>query len=390
MIGGDGVLDGPSLQGRVLVVDDDPANVALLERMLMAAGYEDVASTGHPTQVADALAATDPDLLLLDWHMRPASGADVLRALRADPRWAALPVIVVTADPDARLQALELEATDFLTKPFDHAEILLRVRNVLRVRALHRALQASNEELEQRVRERTLELEITNDRLREADALRRDFIAMASHEMRTPLTVIRGFSDHWQSRGFPSPDSAGEQSRALGRNVRRMEHLVHNLLLASRVETAGGRHRRRSFDLCDVVRSAVSGTVTSGHATVTCDVEDRFDGDPELLALVVGNLVSNAEQYGASPIEVVVRASPGGVDLTVADHGPGVPEEFVPRLFGRFAQATVGDRRTARGAGIGLWVSRHIVEMHGGRIGYESPPGGGARFLIRLPRLGQG
>ena len=372
-------------RGRVLVADDDPSNVSLLKRVLASAGYRDVHGIEDAGQLAGALYSLDPDLLLLDWHMAPASGADVLSALRADSRWSELPVIVVTADPDARLQSLELGATDFLTKPFDHAEILFRVRNVLRVRMLHRQVQAYNEQLERRIEDRTSELAEANQRLREAELVRRDFIAMASHEMRTPLTVIRGFIDLWAARGVPAPGTGAEQIEGMRRNVRRLEHLVHNLLLASRVETGGERHRRRTFEFREVLDAALLASVTTEPVQLTHDAHGLFQGDPELLTVVVTNLISNAERYGAPPIEIRTTTVPGGLELRLDDHGPGVPEEFIPLLFERFTQGTVGDRRTSQGAGLGLWVSHHIVEMHGGRLWYERAPCGGATFAFRLP-----
>lgn len=371
--------------GRVLVADDDPGNVLLLERVLKNGGYDDVHTTTDPGALPSRLRAVEPDLILLDWHMPPTNGADVLAALREDPRWSQVPVIVVTADVDARLQALELGATDFLTKPFDPAEILLRVRNVLRLRLLHQELEEANAALECRVDERTAELGAALEQLRKAEVVRRDFVAMASHEIRTPLTVIRGFVEVWNSRGLPDPDDAGLQLDAVRRNVQRMEHLVHNLLLASRVESGNERHRRRVFTCPEILDAAQLGTASTEPVSVSCEVDGRFEGDPELLRVALANLVSNADRYGDPPIEVRATKVPGGAAITVTDHGPGVPEEFAPRIFERFSQATAGDRRTAQGTGLGLWVARHIAELHGGRLSYERAPHGGASFTLRLP-----
>lgn len=367
------------------MADDDPANVALLERVLQSGGYEDVHSTTDPGELPSLLGSVEPDLVLLDWHMPPTSGADVLTALREDARWSQLPVIVVTSDVDVRLQALELGATDFLTKPFDHSEIFLRVRNALRVRLLHRQLEATNAALEQRVEERTKELAASNEDLRQAQIVRRDFVTMASHEMRTPLTVIRGFIELWNTRGLPDRDRAADQLGAMRRNVQRMEHLVHNLLLASRVESGNEGYRRRVFTCGEILDAALLGNASTEPVAATCDVEDELEGDPELLRVAVANLVANADRYGAPPIEVGATAVAGGVVIRVTDHGPGVPEDFEPRLFERFSQATSGDRRTAQGTGLGLWVTRYIAELHGGRLSYERAPHGGACFTIRLP-----
>lgn len=364
--------------------DDEPANAVLLDRILRRAGYGRVHTGGDPTQLASVLVAVDPDIILLDWHMPGFDGADVLGVLRSDTRWSRVPVIVLTADAGARLEALDLGATDFLTKPFDHTEILLRVRNALRTRRLHLELEATSEVLDRRVRDRTEDLRRANERLRQAEFVRRDFIAMASHEMRTPVTVIRGFVELWLHHGLPA-DGAAPQLGAMLRNVRRMEHLVKNLLLASRVESGADTHRRAVFEMPEILDPDLLLAFSEHPLDITCEVQGRFEGDPELLAHVVANLVSNASRYGAPPIEVRAAPVPGGAVVSVTDHGPGVDEAFLPALFERFTQATVGDRRTARGTGLGLWVSRQIVEMHGGRLWYEQEPATGAVFAFRLP-----
>jgi putative two-component system response regulator len=147
---------------RLLIVDDNAANVALLEQLLQQAGYSNVLSSGDPTAVADLCADWRPDLVLLDLHMPQLSGFEVLAALGdllGEP--VSLPVLVLTADatPDARHRALSQGARDFVTKPLDHAEVLLRVRNLLQTRHLQHRLQDQNLLLADAVRERTAELE---------------------------------------------------------------------------------------------------------------------------------------------------------------------------------------------------------------------------------------
>jgi putative two-component system response regulator len=147
---------------RILVVDDEEANVHALTRILRAAGYANVLSTTDPTAAPDLYRDQDPDAVLLDLHMPQLDGYGVLRQLReaAGPR-AYVPVLVLTGDysPEARRRALSAGAKDFLTKPFEVGEVLLRIRNLLETRYLHREITTQNQLLEQRVLERTVELE---------------------------------------------------------------------------------------------------------------------------------------------------------------------------------------------------------------------------------------
>jgi putative two-component system response regulator len=149
-------------RGRILVVDDQESNVLLLVRILRNAGYEDVASTTDPRAVPDLFSSFRPDIVLLDLHMPHLDGHQVMALLDPlIPHDAFLPVLVLTADvgPAARERSLSQGAKDFLTKPFDPTEVVLRVRNLLQTRFLHLALQRQNHVLEERVRERTMELE---------------------------------------------------------------------------------------------------------------------------------------------------------------------------------------------------------------------------------------
>jgi putative two-component system response regulator len=151
-------------QAKIFIIDDEMTNVRLLGRFLSTAGYENVAMTTDPRRAVSMFADDDPDLVLLDLHMPHPDGFETLTALReiTAPN-AFLPIVVLTADctSDAKRRALSMGATDFLSKPFDDVEVLLRIESVLRTRFLHRQLQNEKALLEERVRERTRLLERT-------------------------------------------------------------------------------------------------------------------------------------------------------------------------------------------------------------------------------------
>lgn len=146
---------------RILIVDDQDNNVTALSQILDRAGYAICISITDPAEALAKFAAIQPDLLLLDWHMEPLSGLEFIQELKNRvPRGELPPVLVLTADisPETRREALAIGATDFLSKPLDASEVLLRIRNLLQIRHLHRRLQDSRLELESQVRERTTEL----------------------------------------------------------------------------------------------------------------------------------------------------------------------------------------------------------------------------------------
>jgi putative two-component system response regulator len=143
----------------LLIVDDLEANVVLLERMLRSAGYTSVTSTTVPTEVSELHRKTHYDLILLDLQMPGMDGFQVMEKLKEIEADSYIPVLVITAQPSQKLHALEVGAKDFISKPFELAEVLARVSNMLEVRLLHKELHGANEYLEQRVKERTAELQ---------------------------------------------------------------------------------------------------------------------------------------------------------------------------------------------------------------------------------------
>ena len=146
------------LHGKILVVDDKEANILLLERMLRGAGYDSISTTMDPARVCELHRKNRYDLILLDLLMPGMNGFQVMESLKEIESGGYLPVLVITAQPDQKLHALEAGAKDFVSKPFELAEVLSRVHNMLEVRLLYKELHNYNDVLEQRVRERTAEL----------------------------------------------------------------------------------------------------------------------------------------------------------------------------------------------------------------------------------------
>ena len=152
---------------RILIVDDEPANVALLEDMLSDQSYVDVKSTTDSREVVELCSEFDPDLILLDLFMPHVDGFTILETLRGDRAEVFLPIIVLTADvnEETKLRALNLGATDFLNKPLDHIEVLLRIKNMLETRRIHQLLDNRRVALEDAVAARTSELRAAQAKL---------------------------------------------------------------------------------------------------------------------------------------------------------------------------------------------------------------------------------
>src|SRR5437867_11460613 len=195
--------DETPLTAKILVVDDEEANVRLLERLLLQAGYTNVQSTTDSRRVVALYTEFQPDLILLDLHMPYRDGFELLEDLeRLIPEGSYVPVLVLTADVtgEALRRALRAGAKDFLTKPFDAQEVMLRIRNLLQTRFLHRALQCRNQVLEERVQERTRQL-VQMEKLSAMGQL----LAGVAHELNNPLAVSGGRPPRSLSLPKPHP-----------------------------------------------------------------------------------------------------------------------------------------------------------------------------------------
>ena len=163
------------LAARILIVDDQDANVQLLEQLLQETGYANVTASTHPTEVAALHHDNAYDLILLDLNMPVMNGFEVMQALAADVNETYLPVIALTADPGHKLRALQAGAKDFISKPFDLVEVKTRIHNMLEVRLLYKRLTSYNHTLEKQVQVRTAELAQSEERYRRLAELASDW-----------------------------------------------------------------------------------------------------------------------------------------------------------------------------------------------------------------------
>jgi signal transduction histidine kinase len=271
----------------------------------------------------------------------------------------------------------------------------------LRNAALVEHLSEAREHLEQRVAERTAELEQMVGQLREAELrtrdavrMRNDFLAVAAHELRTPLATLElqvgRFEWHLSRPGDLQRAELADSTRALRRQVRRLTGLVDTVLTASGLAGQVVLARVEQLDMAAVVREVVAAAAAAPAARntpVTVLAEQPVVGlwDPVRLEQVVANLVSNALTYGVGrPVRVTVSAADGDAILEVSDQGPGIAPGHRERIFERFFRADVGG--VAGGLGLGLAVVRELVDAMKGVISVTSRPGSGTTFTIRLPR----
>ncbi len=234
-------------------------------------------------------------------------------------------------------------------------------------------------------------------RLKRLEKTRRDFVANVSHELKTPLAAILGFTEALEDGAARDPGTAGDFVSRIRRQARGMAGLVDDLLELSSLESAAVRLETAAVGARGLAEKVVEGFSPSASAKgqrITVSGSPHWGssvvGDESRLVQALGNLVDNAVKYSPEGAEIILDAFPqeGLLAISVADRGPGIDAEHLPRLFERFYRVDKSRSRELGGTGLGLAIAKHIVGLHGGKVGVESEPGHGSRFWMSLPLAG--
>ena len=228
--------------------------------------------------------------------------------------------------------------------------------------------------------------------LRQADLVRRDFVANVSHELRTPLTAIRGYVEALMD----APDDPALAEKFLGiiaTHAGRMDRLVTDLLRLARLDARQEALQPARTSVAALLTNVVTEMDTAIQArrlkvqtSIAPDAEDTY-GDPAKLHDVLRNLLENAINYSPEDGEITITAARDGhaVEIVVSDRGPGIPTADLPRIFERFYRVDRSRTRDPGGTGLGLSIVKHLVELHGGRVSARNRDGGGTSVVVRLP-----
>lgn len=223
------------------------------------------------------------------------------------------------------------------------------------------------------------------------ERMRADFVANASHEMRTPLAAVSGFIETLQGPAKDDPVARERFLAIMSDQARRMRRLIDDLLSLSRIEMRAHLRPSETIDLVEIVQrvaSSLAPIARDADVALDLDLADtplKVRGDADELAQVFSNLIENAIKYGGTGKTVTVRAQrgeAGAVAVSVADQGPGIAAEHLPRLTERFYRVDVATSRSKQGTGLGLAIVKHIVTRHRARLAIASTPGEGATFTV--------
>ncbi len=390
-------------EAKILIVDDEPSNVRLLERILEMSGCKNIRGITDSRQALPTYFDFEPDIVLLDLNMPHFDGFAIMQQLGMAVTDDFLPILVLTADmtSETRRRALAGGAKDFVIKPLDHTEVVLRIRNLLETRLLHLGMQRQNSILEDQVRERTARLEEALNELRSTQEhivkqeRLRALGMMAggiAHDFNNALTMMLGYGElllPWlQQNGSPREQAYLNHIVSAAQDA---THVVSRLREFYR--PAENNEIRLPVDLNEIATQVVALTAPKWKNRSRADgvqIEVQTDlRDTPLVAAnaaelreVLTNLIFNAVDAMPDGGHVTIATMPlgDGVALTVTDTGKGMTEDERERCLEPFF-TTKGEG----GTGLGLAVVYGIIQRHGGTIEIASEKGVGTTFAIHLP-----
>lgn len=364
---------------RLLLVDDNPRNLTLLELRLQSLGHELLFADGG----AAAIALYDkqrPDLVLLDLMMPDIDGLAVLKHIRE--RDAHVPVILVTAHSERsfRLQGLQAGADEFLEKPIDAPILLARVNTLLRLKESRDALAASRDALASRNRD-----------LERLQREQRELVQFVAHDLKNQLFVVLGNLDwaRYNLRSAP-PEETLHVLEDGASGAMRLRAMVEDLLVVSNLEDASFRVRSEIVPVKDIVHDVLASY--ERKASQKCvslaaspDRSGELWGDPALLRRVIENILDNSLRHTPSAGHVSVQTRLGRLmEITISNDGPPVPLEDRERIFEKFVRGR-SEPPAVGSSGLGLYFCKRAVEAHGGQIKVLQTSEWPTSFVIELP-----
>jgi signal transduction histidine kinase len=389
------------VESKLLIVDDLPDNLLALEALIRGPARS-VFKAQSAEQALDLLLAHEFALAILDVQMPGMNGFELAEMMRGTERTRHIPIIFVSAaglEMNYAFTGYESGAVDFLQKPLDAHVVSSKVNVFVDLHSHRKALRHEMEALAAANREQqrlVQQLQCTQRELERAVRMRDDFMSMVSHELRTPLntlfleTQVRKLH---LSKGNLAPFEADRLPALIERDqrqIRSMVRLIDDLLDVTRMRSGALSIEPKPIDLSALAQRVIESLAQQAEAAgcaITLDAPAGIDGtwDEFRIEQVLTNLLTNALRYGGGrPVAVTVTQAGDAVRMSVRDQGIGIAPADQERIFEQF-ERTDDSRKHAPGLGLGLFITRQIVRLHGGEITLESQPGEGALFCVSLP-----
>lgn len=365
----------------ILIVDDSPQNIISLQKVLEKNGFEvDTALSGE--EALKKILKKSYVLIILDVQMPGMDGFEVAETISGFSKAKETAVIFLsaaTANVNMITRGYSSGGLDYISKPVDMNILLLKVKTFYRIyeqsRELNRMQQALRDEIEFR---------------KEAERKKDEFISIASHELKTPMTSIKGYIQLLE-RSLDKDDKKTVKIRLqkVQNQIEKLNLLIADLLDISKIDSGKLKLNKKNFSFSTLVEQ-IAETMQQSNPHVQIlkrDFEDcQLYGDEMRIEQVIINFITNAIKYApdSDKIYITVRNGEGEIYFSVRDFGIGMSEEHRRKVFEKFYRIEESSERF-QGLGIGLYICQEIIERHNGRIGVDSVLGEGSEFYFRLP-----
>ena len=376
-----------TIKPKILIVDDEEKNTKLLRGMLSTENY-DIYENHSGEQALDTVSAINPDLILLDVMMPGINGFDVCRTLKQAEATKVIPIVMVTAlsESEHRIEALSAGADDFLSKPVDRTELVVRVKSLLRMKCYHDELLVRNREIAEQ-----------NKQLRGLEKIKEGLVHMIIHDLNNPLMSIIGNLDLILLKGPPlSQEQIGRMTTCLS-HCGELKNMILSLLEIHKIEEGNLKLDIEKTDIAKLIKEVVgqSDFIAKQNQVLLfangIDTPCLIDFDKNLIRRVLANLLTNAIRHTPAGGRVEVKTdfpdTQKEIKLRVIDTGYGLAPEYHQKVFNKFEQVRLKRNGVTVGSsGIGLAFCKMAVEAHAGKIWVESEgEGKGATFQFTLP-----
>lgn len=373
---------------RILVIDDNPTNLDVLSELLDKQHFVVLFALDGKSGLHRAESGR-PDIILLDVIMPGMDGFEICRQLKANNRTKDIPVIFMTALSETvdKVKGFKLGAIDYITKPIQPEEVLVRITTHLKIQQLQRELHAKNEEL----RTSNQQLHASLEREKELNTLKSRFISIASHELRSPLAAIQLTTSTLKSYGKRmSEEKKAASLERIEKVVNHITEMLNDVLLLSKVDAQNYEFSPKLTDIENLCRSIMGEIMLMSEETHTILFSSTAEHlqvavDPKLMRHILSNLLSNAIKYSPAGSTIYFGLFPkdNNVIFRVKDEGIGISEDDQHHLFDAFHRGTnVGE---VAGIGLGLSIVKQFVGLHDGTIEVESEVNKGTIFTVTIP-----
>ncbi|MCY7332577.1 MAG: hybrid sensor histidine kinase/response regulator [Pseudanabaena sp. CAN_BIN31] len=381
---------GNSLEGCVLVVDDNPTNLSVLVNLLRDAGLRVLVATDGESAI-EQTEYVKPDLILLDVMMPGIDGFETCQRLKANPETVKIPIIFMTALSETvdKVRGLSLGAVDYVTKPFEHEEVLVRIRTHLTIAKQRQTIESQNLDLQTEI----------SDRKRAEEALT-IFLHAVSHDLRNPVTglimVLDNLAKTANSTDFDTnillPRSTLERMR---QSSDRQLALINSLLESHVNDVHGIVIHPQPVAISEVIQAAIADLqplLDKEETEINLQVPQDLPfalADATHIGRVFQNLIANAIKHNPPNLKLTISVQLNSENMmlcTVADNGVGLTSVQSEHLFELYTQGNTQNKlnRRSLSLGLGLYICRQIVQAHGGAIGVTGEPNIGSRFWFTL------